>query len=154
MKTRPEPNDISAAEIRDAGRRASITEFDGARISEHLREATATLQRLSLPAHTPVLVLLGHTPQETPTVFPINGRTIVGRGSSAHVQLADEEKLSRTHFAVEPADDSIVLDDLRSRNGTRINGRDTISFPYLLVDGDIIHAGGRRFLFVLNAPEM
>jgi pSer/pThr/pTyr-binding forkhead associated (FHA) protein len=58
-----------------------------------------------------------------------------------------DPKLSRRHFAVRTEQDgSAVLRDLGSRNGTYVNGAQTVTRN--LRDGDIIEAGDQVFAFV------
>ena len=63
-------------------------------------------------------------------------RVIIGRGEDCDVVLR-ERQVSRRHAQIRRLDSQHVLEDLRSRNGTYVNGREVIG-PYVLQDGDEI----------------
>ena len=62
----------------------------------------------------------------------------LGRSRKAHISVPDES-LSRLHFCVELTPTEGRLTDLKSRNGTRVNGRCVQTAK--LGDGDTVHAG-------------
>ncbi len=68
-------------------------------------------------------------------------RTVVGR-EFGDIHLPDDLNVSRIHFALIVENDGLHLEDLRSSNGTLLNG---VKIPpgrqYLLSDGDVITAG-------------
>ncbi len=68
----------------------------------------------------------------------------VGRTEWADVVLPDDRHLSGVHFAVECGQQECRIRDLKSANGTRVNGS-PIS-ETLLGDGDEIEAGQTRFI--------
>jgi len=49
-------------------------------------------------------------------------RFVIGRGVDAHLAVA-EPTISRLHAALEREGDALVLQDLGSTNGTRVNGK-------------------------------
>jgi hypothetical protein len=67
----------------------------------------------------------------------------VGRSDWAELSCGLDESLSRLHFEVKSTADGCELTDLKSRNGTRVNGRPIERV--LLRDGDEIEAGVSRF---------
>jgi pSer/pThr/pTyr-binding forkhead associated (FHA) protein len=67
----------------------------------------------------------------------------VGRSDWAELSCSLDESLSRLHFEVKSTADGCELTDLKSRNGTRVNGRPIERV--LLRDGDEIEAGLSRF---------
>ncbi|MGY1820403.1 FHA domain-containing protein [Geodermatophilus sp. SYSU D00079] len=70
---------------------------------------------------------------------------VIGRDPGCDVVVPDDPVLSRRHVAVEvPADGGAVLRDLRSFNGTYLNGR-RIHGAEALRPGDRIGAGGSTF---------
>jgi pSer/pThr/pTyr-binding forkhead associated (FHA) protein len=75
---------------------------------------------------------------------------VAGRGAPAGLVLNDN-RLSRQHFRVQIAAGDAVLEDLRSRNGTFVNG--TRAVRCWLRDGDIIEAGGQVFVFLNKLPD-
>jgi len=63
-------------------------------------------------------------------------RVIIGRGEDGDIVLT-ERQVSRRHAQIRRLNSQYVLEDLGSRNGTYVNGREVIG-PYVLQDGDEI----------------
>ncbi|MCW5830804.1 MAG: sigma 54-interacting transcriptional regulator [Deltaproteobacteria bacterium] len=100
------------------------------------------------------LELLGKARGPVSAVFPLPDRAIaVGKSPDCDIVLADEF-VSRLHARLVPVPGGWRIEDLGSRNGTRINGRETGAA--LLADGDRIQIGNLRFLFrqELQAGDM
>jgi pSer/pThr/pTyr-binding forkhead associated (FHA) protein len=75
----------------------------------------------------------------------------VGRGEDADAQI-DDPGMSRVHFALQYENGEYVLVDRESTNGTFVNeGRVK---RRQLNDGDVISAGGTRFLYEYGASTM
>jgi pSer/pThr/pTyr-binding forkhead associated (FHA) protein len=72
----------------------------------------------------------------------------VGRGSSADV-VVDDATLSRRHFTVERSGANYLVRDLKSQNGTWVDGRQAETTP--LHHHDCILAGRTIFLFSADA---
>jgi pSer/pThr/pTyr-binding forkhead associated (FHA) protein len=70
---------------------------------------------------------------------------VVGRGEAADVTIEDDA-LSRQHFLVLRQDDSYMIEDLNSRNGTWVGGRRILAAK--LRHNDIILAGHTVFRFM------
>ncbi len=70
--------------------------------------------------------------------FPV----VVGRSDEADVCLGDAW-VSRSHCEIDVVDDSLVVRDLGSRNGTFVNGSRIEVSP--LLPGDELMVGGSRF---------
>lgn len=68
----------------------------------------------------------------------------VGRGDEANVQIEDNE-MSRQHFTILPKAAGFVIQDLKSRNGTHVNGQ-RVSETELKAN-DRIRAGQTQFVF-------
>jgi hypothetical protein len=68
----------------------------------------------------------------------------IGREEGNSVQLNDE-RISRFHIKIQEDQDKLVLTDLESTNGTRVNGEDT--HLRILRYGDVIHVGRSVLLF-------
>ena len=79
---------------------------------------------------------------------PVGGQLVVGRAPGEGLALKDDQLLSRRHFKVQMAGDICVLEDLKSRNGTRVNETEKIAKPRELHDGDLIHAGNHIFAYL------
>ena len=68
----------------------------------------------------------------------------IGREEGNSVQLNDE-RISRFHLKIQEDQDKLVLTDLESTNGTRVNGEDTQL--RILRFGDVISLGRSVLLF-------
>lgn len=83
--------------------------------------------------------------------FPLTTKTvIVGRSTEADL-VVDNEKVSRMHFTLVLEEGTYFVKDLKSRNGTFLNGREIQHEP--IRAGDKIRAGGITF-FVDDEAEM
>jgi diguanylate cyclase (GGDEF)-like protein len=71
--------------------------------------------------------------------------TMIGRSSKVDIQV-DEDSISRNHAVIENRDDSYVLQDLESTNGTFVNDRPVTEET--LRDGDQIKIGSTIFKFL------
>jgi hypothetical protein len=80
----------------------------------------------------------GRVFQEVPTPLTI------GREEGNPIQLNDE-RISRFHLKVQEDDDKIVLTDLQSTNGTRVNGENVQL--WILRPGDVVTLGRTALLF-------
>jgi DNA-binding NtrC family response regulator len=74
-----------------------------------------------------------------------SGATLVGRGPSCHVRLADPSS-SREHCRIEARPGGHALVDLGSHNGTLVNGQPVHEVP--LRWGDVIQIGQARLVFI------
>jgi Nif-specific regulatory protein len=84
-------------------------------------------------------------------IFNINdGGTIIGRETSAQLCIA-ESAVSRRHSLVEKRDDSYVITDLDSLNGTFVN--DVPIKTRVLQHGDRVRIGESQFLFLLHEGD-
>jgi len=87
-------------------------------------------------------------------VFTFHGRDtfLVGRSRYAHFRLHDKDKFfSRIHFLMEIDPPRCKLVDLRSRNGTFVNGERVTVLE--LKDGDQIQAGHTVLRLAVHAEE-
>ena len=73
--------------------------------------------------------------------------TLIGRNPTTDVTLLDEN-ISREHALIvfDPEDDSYVIEDLQSTNGTKVNGKGVRS--HALQSGDEVQIGNTRFQFL------
>jgi pSer/pThr/pTyr-binding forkhead associated (FHA) protein len=70
----------------------------------------------------------------------------IGRDRTNDIVVVDDSKVSRSHAEMQFRDERWLLVDLRSRNGTVVNGRRIRQHP--LRDGDRIQVGQITFVFV------
>jgi S1-C subfamily serine protease len=82
--------------------------------------------------------------------YPITKDTLLGREDS-DIVLNDEE-VSRRHALVRPVNGKLEVSDLRSSNGTRVNGEPVDGVLYL-ADGDVIELGRTKLAVELPAAS-
>ncbi len=133
-----------------------------------VREAVQRFAELG-PWVGPVLAGLGLDPTAEPLILeviqgPVQGRSfqlpghgnfIVGRGKEAdgvHLSFPEDDGMSRLHLLLESNPPLARVIDLRSRNGTFLNGARIQEAA--LRDGDEIHAGRSRFKVHLPAGDL
>ena len=73
------------------------------------------------------------------------GENLLGRDESAVVWI-DEAQVSRRHARIVIGESKAVLEDLGSRNGTRLRG-EKIRSAVELADGDLIAVGSASMVF-------
>ncbi|MCS4226593.1 FHA domain-containing protein [Sphingobacterium sp. BIGb0165] len=95
--------------------------------------------------------LIRHTENRPPKSFPLfSGKNFIGRISShqQHEILIDDDiYISRSHAFIEVKNDSCMIVDQGSKNGTYINGRDQRISSSPLKDSDTIQLGNTKFVF-------
>lgn len=76
-------------------------------------------------------------------------RFIIGRGETAHLRPSSD-LVSREHSAIEVREDgTVVVSDLKSRNGTFINGQQ-LKAPHVAKSGDSLRVGKLQFEIVID----
>lgn len=87
-------------------------------------------------------------------VHPLSGSRsiVIGRHPTADVVLADDMTASRRHAEIAPSDAGWELHDLRSHNGTFLNGS-LLEGAAPLADGDLIGVGAALYRFSDGALE-
>ncbi len=109
-------------------------------------EEFLTLQEPSPKAYLSLLVG-GHISQ----TFPLRGEVQLGREKGNAIVVADQ-KVSRHHAVLTPIDNTFIIHDQGSANGTYVNGVQ-IAQPTRLQDNDRIGIGDATFLFTLSQPD-
>ncbi|HCN28215.1 MAG TPA: hypothetical protein DIT64_05440 [Verrucomicrobiales bacterium] len=144
--------DASEAEVAALSGTVTIASVDTRAVRERLACAAALLSCLTEQPSEPSLV---HQPQDEspPRVLPVGGELRVGRMAGGIGCLPDCAELSRMHFRVHVDKGCFILEDLGSRNGTRVDGVKEPVTRRALRDGDFILAGGQVFLFVNPVDE-
>jgi hypothetical protein len=83
--------------------------------------------------------------------FPLREAVQLGREKDNAIVVADQ-KVSRHHAILTPLDETFIIQDKGSANGTYINGVQ-IAQPTRLQDYDQIKLGDTTFLFVTGSSE-
>jgi len=112
-------------------------------------DATLTFREVIKKTVAQLLVMGGN---EAGTVIPlIENEYQIGRHHDSHIQLTDLG-ISSHHARIFRSPDGFVVEDLKSRNGTWVNG--TRVFHSVLKDGDQIRVGETdlRFETLFEAP--
>ena len=73
------------------------------------------------------------------------GETTIGRSDECHVTI-DDPAMSREHAMIVVTSEQVIVRDLGSRNGTRINGQRVVG-AIELHNGDRIRLGSQEILF-------
>jgi len=100
---------------------------------------------------TPVAYLILLVNGRDSQSFPLRGTIHLGRDKSNSVVVADQ-KVSRHHATLTPIDDTFILIDQGSANGTFLNGV-LVSQPTRLKPGDRVAVGDTEFAFSIAAPN-
>lgn len=101
----------------------------------------------STPVCRLVLLVDGRESQS----FPLRGTVHVGRDKTNSIVVADK-KVSRHHATLSAIDDTFILTDMGSANGTYLNGV-LISQPTRLKHRDRITFGDTTFILALGSDE-
>jgi pSer/pThr/pTyr-binding forkhead associated (FHA) protein len=75
-------------------------------------------------------------------------RFIIGRGDTAHLRPASD-LVSREHCEILVGDGSVVINDLKSRNGTFVNGKQ-LTESHVSKSGDSLRIGRLQFEIVID----
>jgi DNA-binding winged helix-turn-helix (wHTH) protein len=78
------------------------------------------------------------------------GENVIGRDSGVQIRL-DAPGVSRRHARIVVECDSAVIEDLNSKNGTRVLGN-RIAAPHTLTNRDELSLGSVRLTFHMAAP--
>lgn len=115
--------------------------FSREAVEDHLRSQTS--QAIPIPrASTAVLILDDEGEVQEFTLQP--GVNQIGRADQNEIQIV-KPGISRQHATVELTAEGYILRDLKSNNGTYVNG-DRIT-EHLLTDGDVVEVGPIRLVF-------
>jgi S-DNA-T family DNA segregation ATPase FtsK/SpoIIIE len=71
------------------------------------------------------------------------GTFLIGRGATANVRIEDPQA-SRSHASIVVAPAGVTVEDLKTVNGTRLNGVE-VKAPVAVKTGDVIQFGGTEF---------
>lgn len=108
-------------------------------VTRDLRGSTAAGSEAASPYGQLVIVTSGQTGLPVGKTFPLAPVTTIGRGMDAEVALNDTF-LSTHHARLELRGDEWILQDLKSTNGTFVNGFE-VRDPTIVNDGDVVRIG-------------
>ncbi len=95
-----------------------------------------------------VLLIVVQGKPEGKTI-PITGPVFrIGRGDDCHLKPNSEE-VSRKHVEIQIGESSVIVRDLGSRNGTRVNGK-LLTAPHTLKSGELLQIGPLTFAVAIQ----
>jgi pSer/pThr/pTyr-binding forkhead associated (FHA) protein len=98
------------------------------------------------PAHPRVSRLLVLLDDEQPIKYPLYKNVMtIGRSEQADIQI-NSDFISRVHARLVSSADDVVVEDVDSKNGIRVNSRPVER--HTLRHGDVIWLGKLRFTFI------
>jgi DNA-binding winged helix-turn-helix (wHTH) protein len=103
---------------------------------------------LDLPVELPPAYRL-ITPEREIALVP--GENMIGRARDCRVRLLSTT-ISRYHARLHVGDDAVTLEDLRSKNGTFVDGGQ-VKERVSLLDGSEVRVGNVKLLFRVSGPE-
>jgi diguanylate cyclase (GGDEF)-like protein len=111
---------------------------------------SAPRRRSSDPGPEANLILIAHPASRSlGTRFRLKPHStiLIGRDPSAQISLPDVTTLSREHARLSYRNETVILEDLDSRNGTFVN-EERIEEPRVLKSGDRFQVGAAHFKFL------
>ena len=82
----------------------------------------------------------------------VRGKNVIGRDPAAEVCIVSSS-VSRRHAIITADRDGAVIEDLKSKNGTLVDGV-AISAPTPLRDGSIVRLGAIELRYVCSSPNL
>ena len=91
------------------------------------------------------------TPDDSPdAVHPLlDAEIVIGRAPGSGITISDGS-VSSQHAKIRRTEEGFVLEDLKSRNGTFVNG-ERVDQPRLLLDGDLVRVG--KIIMTFNVAQ-
>jgi hypothetical protein len=111
--------------------------------------SASTPIRSDLAHRTPRLVVARATGHEPGMIYDLDSDLVLGRGDQAEIRLEDPFASSR-HARVYEQAGTLVLEDLRSTNGTYLNEELLDTTPRPLHPGDHLRIGESEFVFEVD----
>jgi FHA domain len=110
--------------------------------------SASTLGRSDIAVRDPRLVVARATGHDPGMIYDLDGELVLGRGDHAEIRLEDPFASSR-HARIYEQAGTIVLEDLRSTNGTYLN-EELLDTPRPLHPGDHLRIGESEFVFEVD----
>ncbi|MEN9723680.1 MAG: hypothetical protein RJB38_1666 [Pseudomonadota bacterium] len=129
----------SSSLLADASEKTTVMKGDPETIQKELEHAKKQ------PA---CLIVVRGSPQGH-RYFLTQDETIIGRDPAVDIAITSDPNISRKHARLVKQGDSVVLVDLGSSNGTKVNGKSVSSqSPVTLAKEDMIGMGTTQFKFL------
>ncbi len=110
--------------------------------------SASALTRSDIAHRTPRLVVARATGHEPGMIYDLDSDLVLGRGEHAEIRLEDPFASSR-HARIYAQAGTLVLEDLRSTNGTYLN-EELLDTPRPLHPGDHMRIGESEFVFEVD----
>lgn len=113
-----------------------------------LQSASALGGRSDIARRAPRLVVARASGHDPGMIYDLDGDLVLGRGDHAEIRLEDPFASSR-HARIYQQAGTLVLEDLRSTNGTYLN-EELLDTPRPLHPGDHLRIGESEFVFEVD----
>jgi hypothetical protein len=110
--------------------------------------SASKLGTVDYAARAPRLVVERAPGHEPGMIYDLDGDLVLGRGDAAEIRLEDPFASSR-HARIYEQGNSVVVEDLRSTNGTYLN-EELLQTPRPLHPGDRVRIGDSEFAFEVD----
>ncbi len=111
-------------------------------------QSASTLGRSNVARRAPRLVVARASGHDAGMIYDLDGDLVLGRGDHAEIRLEDPFASSR-HARIYEQAGTLVLEDLRSTNGTYLN-EELLDTPRPLHPGDHLRIGESEFVFEVD----
>jgi hypothetical protein len=111
-------------------------------------QSASTLGRSDIARRTPRLVVARASGHDPGMIYDLDGDLVLGRGDHAEIRLEDPFASSR-HARIYKQAGTLVVEDLRSTNGTYLN-EELLETPRPLHPGDHLRIGESEFVFEVD----
>jgi hypothetical protein len=108
-------------------------------------QSASALGRSDVARRAPRLVVARASGHDPGMIYDLDGDLVLGRGDHAEIRLEDPFASSR-HARIYEQAGTLVLEDLRSTNGTYLN-EELLDTPRPLRPGDHLRIGESEFVF-------
>jgi hypothetical protein len=111
-------------------------------------QAASALGRSNVARRAPRLVVARASGHDAGMIYDLDGDLVLGRGDHAEIRLDDPFASSR-HARIYEQAGTLVVEDLRSTNGTYLN-EELLDTPRPLHPGDHVRIGESEFVFEVD----
>ena len=111
-------------------------------------QSASALGRSTVARRAPRLVVARASGHDAGMIYDLDGDLVLGRGDHAEIRLEDPFASSR-HARIYEQAGTLVLEDLRSTNGTYLN-EELLDTPRPLHPGDHLRIGESEFVFEVD----